>query len=138
MKSIRPQCRRARFLPTCCLVGAAIWCGIGPAHGEYTFAARVDQPRSEYSVSNRTTPLLREGDRLINQVGEFRMTGEAVVFLPSSGEPLQVLENLALERITKVLLETRGRREWTVSGMVTEFRGANYLLVTRAVLNART
>jgi hypothetical protein len=81
--------------------------------------------------------LLREGERISNQIGEFRIAGEVLTFHPREGAPVRVLENLALERIAKVLSETRSRREWIVSGMVTEFRGANFLLVSRAVLKAR-
>jgi hypothetical protein len=45
-----------------------------------------------------------------------------------------VLENLALQRISQVLDENRGPRQWIVSGLITEYRGSNYLLVTKAVI----
>lgn len=32
--------------------------------------------------------------------------------------------------------DNSGRRTWSVSGVVTEFRGENYLLLTRAVFRA--
>jgi hypothetical protein len=44
-----------------------------------------------------------------------------------------VLENLALERIVRILNETRGQRQWLVSGTITEYRGSNYLLISKAV-----
>jgi hypothetical protein len=47
-----------------------------------------------------------------------------------------VLENLALERIGRALDESRGTRLWVVSGLITEYRGANYLLVSKAVMQA--
>ncbi len=50
------------------------------------------------------------------------------------GESFRVLENLALERINRELGQARGNLQWTVSGMVTEFRGNNYLLVTKAMV----
>jgi hypothetical protein len=45
-----------------------------------------------------------------------------------------VLENLQLERILRTLAESRAQRQCIVSGVITEFRGANYLLVTKAVI----
>ncbi len=81
--------------------------------------------------------LLREGERITNQTGEFRGTGDGIVFHPQEGGTVNVLENLALERVAKVLQETRGRREWSVSGIITEYRGANFLLISRAALKAR-
>jgi hypothetical protein len=56
--------------------------------------------------------------------------------LEEKGESFRVLENLALERINRELGQARGNLQWTVSGIVTEFRGNNYLLVTRAVVKS--
>jgi hypothetical protein len=45
------------------------------------------------------------------------------------------LPNLGLERVGRMLksVEEPESISWSVSGMVTEFGGRNYLLVTRAV-----
>ena len=78
---------------------------------------------------------LREGTRLIDESGGFTRVGERVSFAPGgSREPLRCLENLALERISRAIDESQGQRQWVVSGVITEFRGANYLLVTKAVI----
>jgi hypothetical protein len=79
---------------------------------------------------------LREGMKVVNQIGELRETGGRIAFYPD-GEThsLQLLENLALERVSHDLDVTQ--RKWSVSGIVTEYKGGNYLLLHRAVLKAR-
>jgi hypothetical protein len=79
---------------------------------------------------------LREGTRLIDVSGSFVSLGaDSVTFAPTGGkDAYRVLENLALQRVSQQLDENRGPRQWTVSGLITEFRGSNYLLVTKAVV----
>jgi len=80
---------------------------------------------------------LREGAMLIDQLGTFKMAGDQITFrMEGEQGELGVLENLTLERVWKMLIDVRDR-QWTVSGMVTEYRGRNYLLLHRAVLRAR-
>jgi hypothetical protein len=82
-------------------------------------------------------PTLREGTKLIDVAGAFRNTGDRIEFRPVDSEQrLVVLENLALQRVASMLADVRRQRPWTVSGTITEFRGVNYLLVTRAVLQS--
>lgn len=81
----------------------------------------------------------REGTRLTDVSGRFEIAGDRVTFFPAaSRESYRLLENLALERVAQVLSESRSRQEWTVSGTLTEYRGANYLLLTKAVIRAQT
>lgn len=79
---------------------------------------------------------LREGTRLTDVVGSFQAAGDRISFHPDGkgGESYRVLENLSLERIDGYLGSARGIPTWTVSGIVTEFRGSNYLLVTKAIV----
>jgi|CXWL01.1.fsa_nt_gi hypothetical protein len=79
---------------------------------------------------------LREGMNFVNKVGELREAGGAIAFYPD-GEThsLQLLENLALERVSLDLEQPH--RKWSVTGVVTEYKGSNYLLLHRAVLKAR-
>jgi hypothetical protein len=79
---------------------------------------------------------LREGELLENQLGTFDVTGERVHFTVA-GRPrvLPVLENLALERVAR-MLEQQVDSSWLVTGTVTEYRGRNYLLLERAVVRA--
>jgi hypothetical protein len=77
----------------------------------------------------------REGSLLSDETGSFEFVGERIIFVPAGGrESLRVLENLALERIVRELGDARDQRNWVVSGVLTEFKGANYLLVTRSLL----
>ena len=102
----------------------------GHAAGRSTSAGGLDATKSPER--------LREGTRLIDVVGTFQaIGGDSVSFSPKASEnkdSFRVLENLALERISNALEANRGPRQWIVSGTITEYRGANYLLVTRAVI----
>lgn len=81
---------------------------------------------------------IREGAKLEGQLGEFREAGERIRFYLSDEKTSFVaVENLALERVSRVLDENTSSRTWSVSGVVTEFRGGNYLIVTRAAVKAR-
>lgn len=84
---------------------------------------------------------LREGTKLIDIEGRFEFTGDRMAFFRADGdESYKVLENLALERINKVLEETRAseKPQWVISGTMTEYHGGNYLMVTKAVIKAQT
>jgi len=77
----------------------------------------------------------REGSLLTDENGSFEFVGDRILFVPGGGrDSLRVLENLALERIVRELGDARDQRNWAVCGTLTEFKGANYLLVTKALL----
>ncbi|WP_425614656.1 hypothetical protein NA78x_004530 [Anatilimnocola sp. NA78] len=79
----------------------------------------------------------REGTKLTEVVGRFELAGDRITFYPNgSRDSYRVLENLALERVGQVLSESRARQEWTISGVLTEFRGNNYLLLNKAVVKS--
>jgi hypothetical protein len=94
------------------------------------------QQASSALAAAKTIERLREGTRLTEVAGSFVAVGEdSITFSPAgSKDSYRVLENLALQRISQQLDENRGQRPWIVSGLITEFRGANYLLVTKAVV----
>jgi hypothetical protein len=76
---------------------------------------------------------LREGTRLIDVVGTFQSLGnDSVSFSPGGKDSLRVLENLALQRVVFILDDNKGARQWIVSGIITEYKGSNYILVTKA------
>lgn len=83
----------------------------------------------------------REGTRLSNQQGYFRGSGDGLTFhLRNSEEKYAALENLALERIGKVMSDRHDHPDqlnWNVSGFFTEYRGGNYLFITHAVLESK-
>jgi hypothetical protein len=77
---------------------------------------------------------MREGMRIEDRNGQFR-PGDRWMFVPADGrERFTVLENLNLERIARLMAERPDVPAWRVSGRVTEFRGANYLLIEHAVM----
>ena len=82
----------------------------------------------------------REGD-LFQGPGRFESTGDRITFYSEQDdEVFRVLENLALERIARILEDPSGlgaSRKWGVTGVVTEYQGSNYLLIERAILKAR-
>ncbi len=83
----------------------------------------------------------REGTEIVNQDGFFRQADDRIVFSPS-GDNRQfiALENLNLERIAQVVADNPQQvkpLQWSVTGTVTEYRGANYLFVRRANLRAQ-
>jgi hypothetical protein len=83
--------------------------------------------------ATRSAERLREGTRLVDVPGTFATLGaDRVSFSPDGGkESYRLLQNLALERISRMLEEQRGPKLWTVSGTITEYKGANFLLVTK-------
>jgi len=93
-------------------------------------AAAKDTESKAAAVKQR----VREGARLLEQQGSFQPAGDRFMFVGQDQARFMVLENLALQRIALALSEPQTAPTWTVTGIVTEFRGANYLLVTRAVM----
>ncbi|HEV2971793.1 MAG TPA: hypothetical protein VGY55_17600 [Pirellulales bacterium] len=80
----------------------------------------------------------REGSRLIDKLGYFKLTGDRATFISSDGKlKFDGLENLAIERIARTIGDSPDPLEWSISGIITEYRGANYLLVTQAVLKTK-
>lgn len=80
---------------------------------------------------------VREGTEVVDQTGHFRISGGRVVFFTADGQRRLVgLENLNLERIARTVAETPQTLEWDVTGTITEYRGANFLLIQRAVLRS--
>ena len=81
---------------------------------------------------------IREGTKVADLVGHFKLTGDRVAFYTADGNiRFGGLENLNLERIARVVKDSHIELQWTVSGLVTEYRGTNYLLVAHAVLKSK-
>jgi hypothetical protein len=78
---------------------------------------------------------LREGTKIVDRLGHFRITGDRVTFFTADGSRHFVgLENLNLERIARAIEEDSAQLQWSVTGTVTEYRGANFLTVECAIL----
>jgi hypothetical protein len=103
-----------------------------------TSPAGIAPSSSVPTASGKPAERLREGTRLVDVPGSFASIGaDRVTFSPAGGkDAYRVLENLALQRVGQSLEENQGLRQWIVSGIITEYRGSNYLLVTKAVTDS--
>ncbi len=128
------------------LIGASISIAVGSAQPSALFA---QEPESQASTADTLTSepgdakgQQREGTKLTGQLGYFRTTGDRLSFhFAGSEESYACLENLALDRIAKVIAErhdTPDQLSWQVSGVFTEVRGGSYLLLTHAVLKNKS
>ena len=122
---------------TLLLAGLAGLCCSLAVHSEEPSASRPNYS-SPMNGTRRTQRRLRQGTELSKVQGQFRLAGDRVSFYPGEMEvkEITVLENLALERVISLVGEGT-RHEWVVSGTITEFRGKNYLLLTRAVIASK-
>jgi hypothetical protein len=120
---------------TCALVllGLLLWTAKSPS-AEPGGIAGTDLPGAKAPAS-RQNHRSREGSLLTEERGSFELAGERVLFIPAgSKDSYRVLENLALERVLREMEDAREQKTWAVSGQLTEFKGANYLLVTKSLL----
>jgi hypothetical protein len=102
--------------------------------------SRPSQARQEGELARPTSDVadrLREGT-VLELSGTFKPLGDRIMFYSSTdNRRFGTLENLNLERITRLVTEGSDAMQWSVTGTVTEFQGANYLLVSRAVVNSK-
>ena len=111
----------------------------------FSLAKDVESTPGPGSTSNQAKPSapeapaqqLREGTTLKEVAGHFKAVGDRLSFYADDGRIFNCLENLSLERINKAIGESPDGLRWTVSATVTEYHGANYLLITHAILNNR-
>jgi len=88
--------------------------------------------RTSSDVSKRR---IREGTTIHDRAGYFRQDGDGATFVTEGGLEFGGLPNLNLERVVRTLktLDESKSNRWSVSGVVTEFSGRNFLLISRAV-----
>lgn len=87
----------------------------------------------QLAVSDDSANLRREGTQLREERGRFEFSGDRIAFITSETKTRFLgLENLNLQRIAQISGGSAESLEWTVSGVITEFQGTNFLLVTRA------
>jgi hypothetical protein len=117
------------------IVGARV--SLNAEEANPTQAGRGFRPTTgsrEYAEENAKRRL-REGTILTDEVGRFRQDGDGAVFVSEKQFEFVSLPNLNLERVARTLKgsdESESIR-WSVSGVVTEFNGRNFLLITRAI-----
>jgi hypothetical protein len=95
-----------------------------------TDANSSEKPAGENSEKS---PRFRESDELVDQAGQFSMSGDRMVFVTAQGQQQFIaLENLPLQQVAKTIDGKSAPLKWIVSGKVTEYRGSNFLLLTHA------
>jgi len=103
-------------------------------------SSRGDSPTRPTATSHadgQPTTRLREGTVLENQLGHFEVTGDRFTFYSDDGAQRYVmLENQGLERVSRLVGDGPTALLWNVDGEITEFRGANFLMLRRAVLKS--
>jgi hypothetical protein len=130
-----------------CLCGVALLLDVAlawaqaPAGTEAKVATAGGSP-SAASAATEPAPLaprqMREGTELVDQRGVFKVFQGRAAFLPVDGKrQLICLENLNLERVVRTIADNPEQLQWLVSGSITEYRGSNYLLVSRAILKGK-
>jgi hypothetical protein len=117
----------------------ASWASLAvPPAGVVTAAEigpRAFAPRPTNPMPHSTSQREREGTALVDVLGHFKLTGDRATFFPTGSDAHYVgLENQNLERIATAVSDMPEPPSWIVSGTLTEYRGANYLLVTKAIL----
>jgi hypothetical protein len=113
------------------LAGVAFASAQAPGRNSRSTAEKADRQQTTKKPDFR----LREGEEITDEAGYFSMTGDRVTFFTDGGTRRLVgLENLNLQRIIQEIEDGTGTSSWVVSGTITEFRGGNYILVSRAML----
>ena len=108
-----------------------------------TFAPKVDTNSGRGSVSPAaaTLPLIREGSYILNRVARLTRAKDGQQWeltFDADGSALQdppmlLLPNLELMKMETTLGTEERDVRFRVTGMVTEFKGRNYLLVEKSV-----
>lgn len=100
-------------------------------------AERVHGQNRHAGQSKERRKLWREGSR-VELVGTFQRGNSTITFRPEKGEQTyRVLENLALQRVAKMLV-LNNRRLWRISAEAMEYENANFLLLKRVVVTGKT
>ena len=121
---------------TCLVTGMLVLAGLALAQNAEP--PRVSQAGSPAAggAAGKSNERLREGTKLIDVTGTFQAAGaDSVSFLVNGNkESYRVLQNLTLQRVSFALEDNRALRQWIISGTITEYRGTNFLLLTKAVI----
>lgn len=130
--------------PMAALGATALLLGVALASAPSSVATDADTTHTAPALSREEPARLqldrriREGTEIFDQPGYFRTTGDRITFFTDDGKGRLVgLENLNLERVGRAIADNPEQLQWDVTGTITEYRGANFLFVRRAVLKSR-
>lgn len=109
------------------------------SHGEPGISSEADPLQPNYTTpqaedaATHNTQRLREGTILTDVIGRFKVSGDRAIFtITGTGRSFGGLENLNLARVTNILRDDP-EADWSISGLVTEHRGLNFLLIQKAI-----
>ena len=122
-----------------CVVASALLGGATPDSG--TIRQGGDSPKSPAGNGSEDSLgsllVLREGTRIEGAAGAIRRGASRFIFAEADNRrELLLLENLALERLARLIERSNRSIACYATGTVTEYRGVNYLLLERTVLIA--
>ena len=122
-----------------CVVASALLGGATPDSG--TRRPGGDSPKAPAGNRSKDSlgslSVLREGTQIEGAAGEIRRGSSRFIFTQTgSRRELLLLENLALERLVRLVERSNRSISCYATGTVTEYRGVNYLLLERTVLDA--
>ncbi len=88
--------------------------------------------------TERGTPIAKpDGELVRNEIGQFKLVQQRMVFATAAGEQWTVLENSTLERVERIVSKLGAGaqgRNWQVRGRLTAYKSTNYLLLEAAML----
>jgi hypothetical protein len=110
---------------------AAISTGVKPSQDSTT---PVGTAEGSATLQDNAKPGVREGGELVGQIGYFQTAGNRLAFVSADNKGHYVaLENQNLERVSQAIAEN-SQAQWIVSGTISQYRGENYILLSRAEL----
>ena len=101
-------------------------------------AAATPAPRGPRIEGGQVNGHWREGTRLIDQLGQFKITGDRVSFSSPTARSISIAWKTSRQRIARTVTDSPETLLWSVNGELTEYRGTNFLLLTQAILKPRT
>ncbi len=132
MQTVKGMIRNLVGSPAFWLGGVAI---IAAVAANATVGDTSGQPAPANNEPNRTeaSKPIREGARMELREARARIVGETLIFTVEGHDPIEGLENLALQRVYQAILDDPTQDRWMVTGQITEFRDRNYLLLDRGI-----
>lgn len=102
-------------------------------------ASEKGAPPAAAPPTSKAYTLRREGTRLVDVKGTVRRSGDRFQFVPKDGSPpVLLLENQLLQRVATMYdrpIAPGVFPEWKITGLITEFRGSNFLLLHWAMID---
>jgi len=125
----RPRFRTMGYLfAVITLLAACAWA----ADNQTSDSEGMDMSMSVSTPKDDGQNVLREGTKVENVLGYFKVAGDRAEFESEDGKQrFGGLENLLLERVVHAASDNRDLL-WSVSGTITEYQGQNFILVTYA------